>query len=457
MKVLYILTALFMFILLPCFTIAQERSSEPREQPPVEGPTEFNDTESGTDEEDETDFDSDEENKAVSLKAHVKNLITRQKVKTYSVTGKEKNLVGNLSRLRLSPEIQISDFLLIHADCDNELVTGNYLKTVEFDNSWRRPYSDYNELVDLSKEGHYDEDLLYRAKVHRAFLKLVLGDFTLTVGKQQIRFGSGRLWNPLDILNPISPLSLEGHEEQKGTDAVRAEYFLNEYTVFSLIYDQKRTGDRDRVSDLEQKNASYIGRFKTSVFETEIAALGGRLLRKDVGGIDISTILFKGTLRGSALKSKPDEYNSYIQASAGYEYNFSSGLYFLMEYFYNQNGMNFNDPLKYAFISSQMLGIDESNYYLLANQFLTFNKHYAGIALGYDITALLRAEFFFMYDFQGKGIFINPSLKYNVFQDVDLFISFMKSYLLDGAKYSSDFEYLDEYPLLYAYLKWFIL
>jgi hypothetical protein len=392
-----------------------------------------------------------------TFKAHFKDLFTWQRTGTYSKTLREKDLAANLARIRLSPELNFSDVFIVHIDYDNEIIHGNYLGTSEFDLFWRMPYDDYNDLFDLSKDVRYNEDYFYRTKIHRAYAKLALGDFTLTAGRQQVRFGSGRLWNPLDIMNPISPMSLEGSAEQKGTDAVRAEYFFNEFTVLSAVADQKRVNDNDRLSELDSNNTSGLGRFRTAVGKVEIAALGGRVLRRDVSGADLSIIVLDGTLRGSAIRSKAEDSDPYVQASAGFEYNFGFGLYFLLEYFYNESGLNFNDELKSAYLSSLAFGINEQNYYTLSNQFVTFNRHYAALALGYDITPLLRAEFFTICDFQGRAVLINPALKYNAFQDVDFSVSVMKTWIRDGAEYESDFAYLKKYPLVFATFTWYVM
>ena len=401
--------------------------------------------------------DTENSSDIFSFKAHFRDLFTWQRTDNYSKTLREKDLAANLARIRLSPELNFSDIFTVHVDYDNELVTGNYLPSSEFDLFWRMPYDDYNDLFDLSKEVKYTGDYLYRTKVHRAYAKLALGDFTLTAGRQQVRFGSGRLWNPLDIMNPISPMSLEGSAEQKGTDAIRAEYFFNEFTVLSAVADQKRVNDNDRISELDSRNSSGLGRFRTAIGKMEIAALGGRVLRRDVGGADISIIVLDGTLRGSAIRSKAEDSDPYVQASAGFEYNFGFGLYFLLEYFYNGNGLNFNNELKAAYLSSMAFGINERNYYVLSNQFVTFNRHYAALALGYDITPLLRAEFFTICDFQGRAVLINPTLKYNAFQDVDFSLSAMKTWVRDDAKYETDFAYLKKYPLVYATFTWYMM
>ncbi len=405
------------------------------------------------------DFQDDfEEEKIFKIKGHIKNLFTYTKTDQYSEylfsltnRNKEKDLIADVSRIRLSPEINYSDFLHVRVDYDNEIIIGNYLETREFDLYWRP--SEYNDLFDLSGEPVYNEDLLYRTKIHRAYAKFIISDFTLTLGRQQIRFGSGRLWNPLDILNPISPTFVEGASEQKGTDAVRLEYYPTETMELALVLDQKRKNDD--LSNLSIDNSNVISRFKMTIDETDIAVLGGRISRRNVGGADISAVFFDGLLRGSLLYSDPEDDDSYIQSSAGYEYNFKIGLYFLVEYFYNQNGINFNKDLESAYIESYLTGINENNYYRLANQFLTYNQHYTGLALGYDLTTLLRAELFSIYDFQGRGIFATPSLKYNLFENIDINAGAMAGHVFSGARKTSDFDKLDKYAYYFASLTWY--
>jgi hypothetical protein len=400
--------------------------------------------------------ESDEHDSSSNIfkfKGQFKNLYTQTKTDQYSETGKDKTLIADLTRLRLSPELNLADILLVHVDYDNEMIVGNYLKTSEFNMAWRP--SNYNDLFHLSREPYYSEDVFYRMKLHRAYAKLTLGNFTATAGRQQIRFGSGRMWNPLDILNPVDPTNIEGAEEQKGTDAIKLDYYPNEKTEIGVIYAAKRVNDSGKFEDLSTKNSNTIARLKTTFGETEIAGLGGRVAHRSVGGADLSGILFDGTIRGSALYSHPDEGKSFWQASAGYEYNFASGLYFLAEFFYNQNGLNYNEDLSAAYIGQIFFGMNDKYYRELANQPLTYNQHYAGVALGYDVTALLRAELFSMYDFQGQGLMINPSLKYNAFQNIDVAAGAITARIFGNSSKTSDFEVYAENALFYASLTWY--
>ena len=345
--------------------------------------------------------------------------------------------MANLKRIRLSPEFKYSDILLVHIDYDNEAILSSFHKSCEFDSYWRG--SDYNDFFDLSWEPYYSRDIYYRTRVHRAYAKISVWNFTFTLGRQLIRFGSGKLWNPLDILNPISPTFVEGAEEQKATDAFRMDYYINNVTQLTLVSNQKLHNNRYR--DMRIEDSNTILRFKMTFYETDLALLAGWVSQRAIAGIDLDSTVIAGSLRASLLYSYPEDYGSwYIQASLGYEYTFEAGVYILVEYFFNQNGINFNHSLRDAYTDYFFNGMNQDNYYYISNQFLTMNQHYAGLALGYDFTPLLRGELFTIYDFQGYGLFLTPSLKYNAAENFDISGGVMFGFVFKGAPESSDFD-----------------
>lgn len=391
-----------------------------------------------------------------SLHAHIKDLLTWMQTDSYSETLTQKDLLANLMRLRISPKLNFSDACTFHADLDNEIITGNYLKTSEFHLYWINPYDEFNDFLHTTREIKYTERYYYRAKVHRAYAKCSLGDFTFSAGRQQFRFGSGKLWNPLDILNPINPISFEGAAEQKGTDGASAEYFINEKTVITAVVGQNRLQDKFGES-FRRSNTNAIGRFKTNISIAEIALLAGTLHEREAYGGDISFIVFGGTLRGSALYTREGEIENTIIANGGFEYTFQFGLYVLLEYFYNRSSLNNEPKLFTAYSSYLTYGFNDSIHKLLSNRLLTYNSHYAALVLGYDITPLIRIELFTICDYEGKRILLNPLLTYNIHQDIDFSIAIMNAWKTEETSRSSELSFVETHPLAYAMLTWFFL
>jgi len=398
-----------------------------------------------TDDSYDENFFNDTSGLNFKLTGKYKNLFSYQKTDRYSEylltgTDREKELVSNLNRIRLTPELTFSDMLLIHVDVDNELIFSSFNQTPEFEHYWTSP--EYNSFMHLSWNPHNTEDIYYRIKLLRAFAKFTISDFSITLGRQQIRFGSGRLWNPLDILNPISPTALEGPEEQKGTDALKVDYYLNDTTEFTFVYSPLRY--YDSFQNFQFTNGNSVARAKTSILDTDLALLGGWIARRLVAGLDIASTVFDGTLRGCILYSNPENDRWYFQINSGYEYTFKNGVYFLFEYFYNQNGMNYNSNLLSSVGDYLTAGVNQGNYYYISNQLITFNKHYTGLALGYDFLPLLHGDIFTIYDFQGRGLFTTFSLKYNIMENLDVTGGIMVGHVFENAiKSPSDFQEFD--------------
>jgi hypothetical protein len=167
--------------------------------------------------------------------------------------------------------------------------------------------------------------------------------------------------------------------------------------------------------------------------------------------------VFGGTLRGSVRYTREESLEKTIVVSSGFEYTFSCGLYVLLEYFYNSAALNREPTLLAAYGISLASGYDEATHALLANRFLTFNRHYAALALGYDITPLVRAELFSIYDHEGKFILLNPSIKYNLHQDIDISCAVMAARKTGETSKTSELAFVEKHPLVYAMFTWFFL
>jgi len=392
----------------------------------------------------------------LSLKGYLKQLNTFIPVSQYSLTGEKKYLNASLTRFRLTPEFMTqSGNVIIHADCDNELIFGNYLDTGEFSRIWES--RTYNDLYPSSHTAYSSTDFFDQLKLQRAYIKMSAGDFIFTAGRQQIRFGSGKLWNPLDALNPVSPSAFEGADEQKGTDAIRLEYYPEQTTEIAVIINPKRKDDT-----LSRKNCMDAGnallRAKTTFFNIEAAVIAGRIAQRYTGGADISFIVFDGMLRGSTLYSRPKKEKYFIQANCGYEYTFTvgSGLTVIAEYFYNSASINTRKEILNAYVMDSMSGTNQKTYETLSNRALTYNRHYAGLALSYAPGPLLQTNVLIIADTQGRAVSASPSITYNLEQELDLFIGAISAYQKKNAEKTSDFTEYNRKAAVYAGMQWWL-
>jgi len=398
----------------------------------------------------------DSDTDTFKIRGYYKNLFiytgTDSYLKTWDSLPEKKSLISDLNRIRISPFFQPSANFFIQADIDNEYMASNYGESITFDETWR--IDDYNDLLPYAWQPYESGNHYYRLKINRAFAKWTLNRFTFTFGRQLVRFGSGRLWNPLDILNPLSPTNVEGADEQKGIDALRIEFYPTFRSEISMVYSPQYEDDSCEKDNWKFGNDNFVCRYRNSFGDTDLALLAGRVVLRSAYGADLATIIFDGMLHGSFLYTVPDRGDVYFMANAGYEYTFASGIYLLIEHFYNGNSLNSNDELMAAWTEQKLHGTSQQTYEMLSRQFITLNEHYTGCELSKDITPLIKASCYFIIDYQGSTVLLSPAVTWNPLEDLELSGGIMCASGMDDDSEESDFSELEKYPYMYASLKW---
>ncbi len=203
--------------------------------------------------------------------------------------------IGNYNRLRVYSQIRDSDF-------------DNFLANLYIDNIHR---------VDTQFQDGYDE-----INIYRAYIKYFAPTYSISIGQQRVPFGVGRVWNPIDIYNPIDATSVEV-DERSGTDSLRYEYALGDLSNLDITASEYRNAIRFK---------SYI----------DIADVGFTILRDDKRSISIIGYEVEGELFQSGIEFRSeggyfhsDDSESYIEFIVGGEYSFQNSLSILGEYKHN--------------------------------------------------------------------------------------------------------------------------
>ena len=73
-----------------------------------------------------------------------------------------------------------------------------------------------------------------RARIDRANVKVTLPGLDLTLGRQAVGFGQGKLFTPLDLVTPLSATTLDT-EYKPGVDALRVDGYTGTATSFTAV------------------------------------------------------------------------------------------------------------------------------------------------------------------------------------------------------------------------------
>ena len=204
----------------------------------------------------------------------------------------------------------------------------------------------------------------------------------LSIGKQRIKWGNGRLWTPVDTINPKQDLS-----DFEQTDEGRVSYRLDvahkdvsatvvampnaDSTTFKLDNFRSKNGTRLMagkidlfvfdsdisfyISDMEKKDIRYGVSFATELsdiqFYGEAIFWDGRSERPYIRLVSERQTLFDPV--GDTQYVLPAEYTveqrdgSYYKVLFGIQYTFSSDLNLILEYYHQDDGYDKDDMDNY--------------------------------------------------------------------------------------------------------------
>ena len=263
--------------------------------------------------------------------------------------------LSNLTRLRLNPRYQYQDWV-VDAAYDLELVSGSFLDSPEFALLRDAPEPRY---WDLQGDIHESGALLARHQLYRGTVqwRSPAGDFRF--GRQQVNWSTALIWNPMDILNPVSPLQLEP-DERVGVDAILWDRPWGALGRISAVHAPQH----------DDGEASTAARIKRYIGGVDAGLMAGEFADATRAGVSGSGSVSDIGWRTEIVWSEPDAGGSYWQAVADVNWAFRNGFNLALEYFYNGRP-----------VSPENSGLAS----LVSTLPLYAGRHYAGLLAWQDI------------------------------------------------------------------------
>ena len=294
-----------------------------------------------------------------------------------------------------------------------------------------------NSYADLDWNYFSKQDMFASGDVDRLYLDWSRGSLQVTAGRQRIAWGSALVWNISDFFNPYNILDFD-YEEKPGSDALRIQYYTGPTSQFDLAFSPSK----------DKRKRMLAARYAYNVFEYDFNLMAAWQEEKQRYGMNWSGYLAGAGFRGELVYTKPyleffapwedDPESSYLtwktidspywNAVFSLDYTFANSFYLHTEYLYNQLGVTDNGALR--------------SFEILQTGELSPSRHSLFQELAYDVTPLLRADFFVLFNPSDHSYLGVPSLQYNLSDNWGLFaLAF-----LSGGKTHSEFA---GYPAQY--------
>jgi hypothetical protein len=349
----------------------------------------------------------------------------------------------NLTRLRAEFDLELHPQLSARLVYDNELRFGKLqtLGTELGSDLASEPYLDLED--EIHAFGFGSDHRRWRQLLYRAYVTWESEHLDVVVGRQRIAWGVGRLWNPIDRLNAIPPLAIQG-DQYPGVDAIDVRWIFSGFTYLEGVY---APGD-------PSKDKSYALRLHGVAFDVDYSLLVGRFEEARTYGFDLAGNLGPAAGRLEAVytnparevwpvgKSAPRELAPFWQVVASIDHSFDlgTGLYVLVEHLYNGNALGFGrgkaGPLLPFFESTaqppeplppELAAVvpgpfvrPASSDIFGSSRVFTLARHQTGFQVGYDLTPILRADLLTIYDWNGQSAAFFSMLRYSPLGSLEL-------------------------------------
>lgn len=317
---------------------------------------------------------------------------------TSALDGRAYNLNTFRARLTLDGD---KGPLKAHVDLDNQVAAGSFFRTTEFrlfGYAPPKPWLDMEHTVSTGTTNGYG------IGAYRAWVGLEDERGVLRAGRQRVAWGTGKLWNPTDVLNPYDPATIEP-TERRGVDALYARAGVGDLGQMELVWAPNDTW----------VDHALLARARGNFGGWDAAVMGGKVAGSTgsfVLGGDFARELFEGTAHGEIAYFNPEYRTGYWKAGLGYDYNFASDTKvkwlkdaaFVFELYHAGNGQL--DPRRYDFAA------------LHAGREPGVARNYFGATFSKDLHTLLKLECASIVNADDGSTMAYPSLAYNPVPDL---------------------------------------
>ena len=313
----------------------------------------------------------------------------------------------NLNRIRLKPEVDLWQDARINIEYEMDALYSQ--KNLLYDLS---SVSTNRQLVNLRWEFVNSGNYKITHYFDRLYFRQDFGWGNISIGRQRISWGSGRIWNPTDLFNPVNPANF-AKIEKDGADAAALTYFFGNFTDLEMVYNPQKK--------IENSNAGF--RFRTNINKYDLAVIGGYFDKRIVTGWDFAGSIFNAGIRGEGIVSmnKDDITDNYTKFILGTDYQITPKLYALIEYQYNGEGKT--NKLYYELLR------------LVNGEILNLSKNYLAVSANYMFSLITSASLTINQNLNDGSGFVTVNGQYSVTSDFNITLGAQLTYGNDFSEY----------------------
>lgn len=270
----------------------------------------------------------------------------------------------------------------------------------------------------ISSEGN----LLMRNSIDWLYFAFTFGPVTITLGRQPITLGRGKLWQVTDLIAGFSITEVDT-EYKPGSDAFRLDWQIAQKSQLTLLAVAGELAD-DKDAQATLRGSSFALRFQQGFKKGELGVLAGYVRRDVVLAVDLALdfgsfdmyVEVSATLptSGSLTRRLPplsSDSRVLVRGVIGATFKPTTKLTVIPEIYFN--GMGAWKPSEYLFVAgSERVAVGE---------FYNMGRLYLGCALNWEVHALVTLNAALMMNLRDPSALVSAGVTYSLAQNVSLF------------------------------------
>jgi hypothetical protein len=180
----------------------------------------------------------------------------------------------------------------------------------------------------------------------RLALQYQHADWSVTLGRQAVSWGSGLVFQPMDLFNPFTPTAVD-RDYKPGNDLLLVEKLTSSGGDLQLL----AVGRRNDTDDVSGSVGSLALKWRSGLGAGEFELLAGRHYGDRVLAVTLRWPLGGALVRTDIVATRPQgrsrDNETYISAIANIDYSFTlaqRSVYTFAEYYYNGFGASGEVP-----------------------------------------------------------------------------------------------------------------
>jgi hypothetical protein len=252
---------------------------------------------------------------------------------------------------------------------------------------------------------------VWEHEIDRLFLVFSLPRADITVGRQAVGWGMGRLWSPLDVFAPLTATDLD-REERRGIDAIRLTLPFSPTSFMEVVVAAGHHVDDEGEEQIRWRDSAAAWLLRGLHWGIEWMVMAGKVGADVVYGGGLMGQILGVALRGEVTRTTDENRESAVRATAGIEFGTSINLSGIIEYHYNGFGtLDTDDYLSVA---------TEQASRLSRGMVSGLGQHYAGLTLMYQPLPNFSASFVYLQNCQDGSLMLGPAIDYVITDEVRL-------------------------------------